>query len=89
MIQADPQVALGVDLARQFTTMVRHRLEDKLEGWLEMVKNSGLPALIDLNEHSRNRMCGGALRHQRAMFAVELNRGGLHHIRVLPQARIP
>jgi len=46
MIQADPQVALGVDLARQFTTMVRHRLEARLDGWLEMVKTSGLPALV-------------------------------------------
>lgn len=46
MIQADPQVALGVDLARQLATIVRHRQENKLNGWLESVKNSGLPALL-------------------------------------------
>jgi transposase len=46
MIQADPQVALAVDLARQFLTMVRHRKTDRLDGWLDMVKTSQLPALI-------------------------------------------
>lgn len=46
MIQAEPQVALGVDLARQFTTMVRHRQADRLDGWLETVNTSGFPALI-------------------------------------------
>jgi transposase len=46
MIQADPQVALAVDLARQFITMVRHRKEDRLDGWMETVKTSGLPALL-------------------------------------------
>lgn len=46
MIQADPQVALGVDLARQFSTIVRHRQENKLDGWFESVKTSGIPALL-------------------------------------------
>ena len=46
MIQADSQLALGVDLARQFMTMVRHRLQDRLDPWLETVKTSGIPALI-------------------------------------------
>jgi transposase len=46
MIQADSQVALAVDLARQFMTMVRHRKEDRLDGWLETVKTSAIPALI-------------------------------------------
>jgi transposase len=46
MMQADPQVALAVDLARQFITMVRHRKAERLDSWLETVKTSGLPALI-------------------------------------------
>jgi transposase len=46
MLQADPQVALGVDLAWQFMTLVRHRQEDRLDGWLETAKTSGIPALI-------------------------------------------
>jgi len=45
MIQADSQVALAVDLARQFMTMVRPRKEDRLDGWLETVKTSAIPAL--------------------------------------------
>lgn len=46
MIEADPEVALGVDLARQFLTMVRNRKEDRLDPWMETVKTSGIPALI-------------------------------------------
>ena len=46
MVQADPQVALGVDLAQQFIVMVRHRKEERLDSWLDTVKTSGLPALI-------------------------------------------
>jgi transposase len=46
LVQADPQVALGVDLAQQFIILVRHRHEDQLDSWLEKVKTSGLPALI-------------------------------------------
>jgi transposase len=46
MIQSDPQIALAVDLARQFMTMVRHRKQDLLDGWLGTVKNSAIPALI-------------------------------------------
>lgn len=46
MAQSDPQVALGVDLAQQFMVMVRQREQDKLDGWMETVKNSAIPALI-------------------------------------------
>ena len=46
LIEADPEVALGVDLARQFLTMVRNRKVDRLDPWLERVKTSGIPALI-------------------------------------------
>jgi transposase len=46
MMDADPQVALGVDLARQFLTMVRHRQADRLDPWMESVKASGIPALV-------------------------------------------
>ncbi len=46
MIQADSQVALGVNLAKQFATIVRHRQENELDGWLESVRTSGLPALL-------------------------------------------
>jgi transposase len=45
IIQSDPQVSLAVDLARQFMTMVRHRKQDMLDGWMETVKTSGIPAL--------------------------------------------
>jgi len=46
MIESDPQVALAVDLARQFMTMVRHRKQDLLDPWLSTVKSSGIPTLI-------------------------------------------
>jgi transposase len=46
MIQADSQVALGVDLAKQFATIVRHRQENKLDSWLELVRTSGLSSLL-------------------------------------------
>ena len=40
MVQSDPQVALGVDLAQQFMAMVRQREQDKLDGWMETVKTA-------------------------------------------------
>lgn len=46
MMEADPQVALGVELARQFLSMVRHRKVDRLDPWMETVKASGIPALV-------------------------------------------
>jgi transposase len=46
MIAADPQVALSVDLARQFMTMFRHRKVDSLDPWMESVKASRIPALV-------------------------------------------
>lgn len=46
MAQSDPQVALGVDLAQQFMVMVRQREQDKLDDWMETVKNSAIPALL-------------------------------------------
>jgi transposase len=46
MIEVDPEVALGVDLARQFMTIVRHRKEDRLDPWMESVKASGIRTLV-------------------------------------------
>lgn len=46
LIQADPEVAQTVDLARQFMAMVRQRLPDKLDKWLSAVKASGIAGLI-------------------------------------------
>src|SRR5258708_5567136 len=46
MMEADPQVALGVELARQFLSMVRHRKVDRLHPWMETVKASAIPALV-------------------------------------------
>jgi transposase len=35
-----------IDLARQFTTIVRHHQENNLDAWLESVKTSSIPALL-------------------------------------------
>ena len=46
MIDADPEVALAVDLAQQFMIMLRLRQEDRLDPWMESVKTSGIPTLV-------------------------------------------
>ena len=42
--QLHPDLQTAVDLAQDFAVMLRHRLAQRLDAWLERAANSALPA---------------------------------------------